>query len=149
MNTRSAVHLVLLATALGVGSSRQAHACQCGTRPPVDIAFAQSEVVFAGVVTAIEPAPTYPEGFVQGFPVSSLVHFRVQKRWKGAAATELTLTAASTCAYSFQLGRAYLVFAGSHGLTGGVLEASKCLPNKPYAQAAAELAFLGPPTARK
>jgi hypothetical protein len=148
MSTRSATQLVLLVSALGVAFSRPAHACQCGTRPPVDIAFAQSEVVFAGVVTAIEPAPTYPEGFVQGFPVSSLVHFRVQKRWKGAAATELTLTAASTCAYSFQLGRAYLVFAGSHG-PAGVLEASKCLPNKPYAQAAAELAFLGPPTARR
>ena len=51
-------------------------------------------------------------------------------------------------AISFQLGRAYLVFASTDRVSGAGVEASKCLPNKPYAKAASELALIGPPIAK-
>ena len=87
---------------------------------------------------------------MQGFPVVSRVRLKVQKQWKGTATPELTLTQASTCAFSFQLGRAYLVFARAlGGPFPDAIEASKCLPNKLYARAASELALLGAPTSRK
>jgi hypothetical protein len=147
MNKRSALYVLFLTAFAGVGLTRQAHACQCGAKPPADVAVGQSDVVIAGVVTAVDQAAPNPAA--GALPPVSRVRIKVQKRWKGAAVSELTLTQASTCAYSFQLGRAYLVFAGSHGSPNGNVEASKCLPNKPYAQAAPELALLGAPSSNK
>jgi len=147
MNTRPALSVLLLIAVSGVGLARQAQACQCGTKPPVDVALGQSDVVVAGVVTAVDQEASNPAA--GALPPVSRVRIKIQKRWKGAAVSELTLTQASTCAYSFHLGRAYLVFAGSHGSPNGNVEASKCLPNKPYARAAPELALLGAPISNK
>ena len=144
----SATHSLFIAAILTLGLARQGRACQCGTRPPADVALAQSEFVVAGVVTTIEPLPSGPDATAHAFPDVFRVRIRVQKRWKGAATSELTLAQASTCAFSFQLGRAYLVFASTDRVSGAGVEASKCLPNKPYAKAASELALIGPPIAK-
>jgi hypothetical protein len=148
MKKHSALHLVLLIAALDVGLSPQARACQCGTRPPVDVALARSEVVVAGVVTEVKTVR------VKLFPQSSYAQFaevpratlKVQKQWKGVPEHTVVLFAPGNCAYLFEAGRSYLVFAGrSDALATSALEASICLPTKPFRQAGPELALLGPP----
>jgi hypothetical protein len=128
--------------------SERAPACQCGQKPSTEEALAQAQVVVAGVVTAIKQVPVTYTG-VAGPHSDTLRRFtvKVQKRWKGSAESELYVFEVSNCAYQFTVGHAYLVFASPAFGTAAPLEATICLPNKPYGKASPELAVLGPPAA--
>jgi hypothetical protein len=65
-----------------------AHACQCGTKPRADVALAQSQVVVAGVVTAVENVRVtlFPDSSSPLPAVVPRATLKVQKRWKGPAA---------------------------------------------------------------
>ena len=121
-------------------------ACQCGV-PPLNVAVERSEYVFLGVVTAIDEvsvtmAPDASHTYSGRVP---RVSFRVGRRWKGAPTQSLSVIANSNCAYRFELGRSYLVFAEPALFAKGQLEATRCLPNAPRINSADNIRLLGPP----
>jgi hypothetical protein len=111
---RALIHACVLFAGFCAISEGRTSACECGAKPSVAESFAQSSHVFLGVVTTLEPVPSPASsnpGFAERYP-SQRVTFRVGQRWKGAAQQQLVLHSLSDCSFPFQLGQAYLVFAG-------------------------------------
>jgi hypothetical protein len=108
------------------------YACSCMVSPDPQTAMAESAAVFAGRVVEVVP----------GDPVRYT--FEVTRLWKGVASATVQLFSAqssASCGYEFAQGQEYLVFAnlGERGL-----ETSLCSRTAPLADAAADLAALGP-----
>jgi len=136
--------------ALVVGLSlllcKPALSCQCGTIPPPAEALARAEHVFLGLVEAIDEAPvTLKADDTHSWSGSvPRITFRVGQRWKGAPGQRVFIHSITNCAYKFELGRSYLVFAERSFLTEA-LEATRCLPTAPRSYAAESIRSLGPP----
>ena len=136
----------VLFAGLGAISEDRASACECGAKPSVAESFKHSSHVFLGVVASLEPVPSPASsdpGFAERYP-SQRVIFRVGQRWKGAAKQQLVLHSFSDCSFPFQLGQAYLVFAGPSFTGGTNLEATVCTPTALRSRAAASIKELGP-----
>src|SRR5450755_4722862 len=88
-------------------------ACQCGALPSVERALLFADHVFVGTVTAIEEVQlVVNEGTSQATIRVSRTTLRVGRRWQGNRARTITVYGLSNCAYPFERGRSYLVFAG-------------------------------------
>lgn len=79
-----------------------------------------------------------------------LIKFQVEQIWKGALSDEITVATenvTNSCAYPFEEGKSYLIFAVSSDrdilMTGG------CLPNREVSRATEELKILGKGTKPK
>ena len=136
----------LLAVVAGVFLAQSAQSCQCGA-VPVPAAVSRAQYVFLGLVTAIDDVPiTIKADDTHTYTGRApRVTFRVGQRWKGAPTPSLSVVSSSDCAYTFQLGRSYLVFAEPDWFGGTFLIAPKCLPNAPRAMATESIRLLGPP----
>lgn len=134
-----------------------AHACSCAGVPTVEGQFAGSDAVFSGEMVrgGIEdPAPE--DGTMVGG-----IEFRVDETWKGVSGGSAVVYGqdtiyygeleegetyvASSCAYPFEKGERYLVYASRYE-DGFRVEG--CGRTTPLANAGEDLRALGPPTAR-
>ena len=123
---------------------RVALACQCGARRSVAEAVAEASDVVAGMVVRADQAKVHftLSGSIKSAVVDRVV-LRVQKRWKGTSARELQIYSLSNCAFGFQQGMSYLVYASGRP-SGGYLEASRCSRTQRCRTAREDLGELGP-----
>ena len=119
-------------------------ACRCVVDPDqtleqkINAHLKNAKAVFSGEVREI-----YPSFFGQNIPRKDiLVKIRVDESWKEILPEEINIvTDSSSCGYSFEKGKSYLVFANSSDEYG--LTTAKCLPNKELENATEELKILG------
>jgi hypothetical protein len=72
-----------------------------------------------------------------------LVKFQVKQFWKGELTEEITVATENernSCAYPFEKGKSYLIFADTYN---GKLYTGGCLPDREISRAAEELKILG------
>lgn len=128
MRIASIVSLVLF-----VSSATVTEACRCRQPPPPKTALKQSAAVFAGEVTAIEPA---------GRQLS--VTFKITTTWKGTKGKTITVktnASSAACGCSFKKGTKYLVYCPKS--KARTLSTNLCTRTKAYAAAKADLKALG------
>lgn len=122
-----------------------AWSCSCAEGIPPCQAYWQATAVFAGTVTQVSSLPYERTTGEQIVPSSqTLVHFTVQKAYKGVSAQELEVTTgrgSSDCGYPFRRGEQYLVYAMPDAQTK-TLATSICTLTKPWAEAEPDLAYL-------
>jgi len=112
----------LIGTKLGLG-------CTCGGPAPVCSVYWSTPILFLGHVVGIDHIYDNPpeertangKTFTIVGPGQNVVHFEVSKSYKGDVAHEVVVHTAdqgSACAYSFETGHDYLVyaFAGKDGI---------------------------------
>jgi hypothetical protein len=150
----SAVVLVLLAATSGF-------ACTCGdTRPTVAEARDNALMVFSGSVVDDEyrAGATFPDGKPAGAEL--VARFKIDRWWKGERLPEIFLfteqflaadhsISVSDCAYRFEVGGRYLVYAG---FFLGRLRAIYCSRTSEITKALDDLKVLGsgrPPMRRR
>jgi hypothetical protein len=143
---------ILLALALILLSAEAVSACVCARTPSVIEARHNALAVFSGRVIADEyvEGALYPDGRPAGAELT--VRFQVERWWKGSFAPEVVLftgeyraddlssISESTCAYQFQVGRRYLVYAD---FFFGRLRAAYCSRTDNLEQAGEDLRILG------
>jgi hypothetical protein len=146
--------LVMLAAA-------SSFACMCGdTRQTVAEARDNALMVFSGAVSDDEyrDGATFPDGRPAGAEL--VARFKIDRWWKGPAIPEVFLfteqyqapdhsISVSTCAYEFEVGKRYLVYAGYFL---GRLRASYCSRTSVIENATEDLKVLGkgkPPIRRR
>ena len=96
-----------------------AFACRCGSKPPIVDAVAQNDVVFLGRLTRLEFVRRSESELAAKRDASIEVvvcEFSEVEAFKGAAdekkrITIVTSTTGAACAYPFQIGMWYLVYA--------------------------------------
>jgi len=101
---RRAALLIGALAALGPAASRL-QACTCIDIPSLEENLASAAVVFAGRVTAIQPA---------GDGLNVIVTLAPLMRWKGGVSATVTVVTGENgglCGVAFETGREYLVFA--------------------------------------
>ncbi|MDQ3711706.1 MAG: hypothetical protein M3388_05755 [Acidobacteriota bacterium] len=108
----------------------------------------------ATIPQKIEQAQSVFAGRVVG-RTATQIRFKVQKTWKGALYSEISLYAGNkvitSCDVSFKNGEIYLVYASTSS-PGNKLETNQCSGTKELASAADDLKILGkgkPPPRRK
>lgn len=127
--------IIIFATLLviPVTVDTRAFACSCAGPRPASEVYQNSDAVFVGKAIDIQS-----EGFL------STVRFTVEMAWKGVSDDNIILKTASSgaaCGYGFEEGRDYLVYA--YGSPES-LETGLCGRTQPFAEAYADLAYLGP-----
>jgi hypothetical protein len=142
-------HLVALLAALAVlfALPQTCFACSCLAPPPPTEAAADAAAVFQGEVVRVE----------QGRGTTGAEHrrvtLRVSKVWKGTVAADtLVYTAndSAACGIAFQQGTEYIIYArmsdGANfsGTPANSLATGLCDRTRPVAEAADDLAALGP-----
>jgi len=140
----SAVVLLILA-------ATSSFACMCGDTPTVGDARNNALMVFSGTLVDTE----YRDGafFADGKPAGAelVAHFEVDRWWKGSPLPEIFLfteqyqavdhsISVSDCAFRFDVGKRYLVYAG---FFFGRLRAIYCSRTAEIAKAAEDLKLLG------
>jgi hypothetical protein len=169
MKTRVALAAILaLIFCLQPGVTRPAFACTCGIPKLPRDALASADAVFSGKVISVSPLPTNtpsPYGLPNRSAPWYKVTFSVISVWKGVSRPEMTIQSGDGwfhCSYDFNPGDTYLVYAhegeprsevfsiGSFRLElpagGQQLDTGICTRTAPLAQAALDLAQLGPGT---
>ncbi len=139
---RQSVAAPLLALLVSFPSGSVAHACSCAPNEPPTAALDRAGAVFAGRVAVLEqPGGTLID--VMSMEPMTL-RFDVDRTWKGPVSRSLTVKTApngAVCGYAFQTSEEYLVYALA---TEADLWVSLCSRTIPLAQAAEDLAALGP-----
>ena len=134
-------------------------ACMCGDTPTVTDARDSALMVFSGKVVDAEyrDGAYFPNGKSAGSELTA--HFRVDRWWKGEPLPDIFLfteqyqaadysISVSTCAYQFEVGKRYLVYAG---FFLGRLRAIYCSRTSVIEKATEDLEVLGkgrPPVIR-
>jgi hypothetical protein len=75
--------------------------------------FREARAIFIGRAAKIIAKPRVPEGYASG-EIDYTVRFEIERRWKGARGSEVTILVHSpvTCSkFNFQEGQRYLVYA--------------------------------------
>jgi len=133
--------VVVLTFPVWLAHSSSGLACTCDPPPPPAVALERADVVFSGIVFAIEER----QDSTWGGPIT-YVTFRVTQAWKGVDGTEQTIITAGMCGYqSFVQGTDYLVYADTdlvpaHAL--GFPFTGLCDRTKPLSAAQEEIAEL-------
>ncbi len=113
------------------------HACTCMQQPEAQAAMTEAVAVFSGVVESVAQ-----EG------ADSIVSLQVSGAWKGAESSSMAIRTVSdpeACGFDFKVGGAYLVYAyPGTPAQGGALATTSCTRTCPMAEAAGDLAELGP-----
>lgn len=112
-----------------VGCAAQvAVACQCGSVPRVAPSLAASDAAFVGQVVELWPASRTVAG---RRVLGQRLTIRVARRLKGAGgAAEVVFDPGGSCAYAFERGASYLIFAFA-GEDGGGLVTRPCVATQP------------------
>lgn len=144
MRQLSLLSLLLIAFVLGIiwASPERAAACSCAYPADAVTELKNADAVFSGTVTAVT-RPWIVRSSLQ--PVHATI--AVDRFWKGSgrpAVTVATANATASCGFPFESGKQYLVFARGDS---GTLTATICSRSKLLADAADDLAALGPGTA--
>ncbi len=129
--------LLLLLTAASIAPDC-AYACTCLPPGPPAQELAGSSAVFAGKVTSFSAPST--EGTSTDARTAT---FEVSQMWKGARQGTIVATTprdSAGCGFEFEVGREYLVYAGT---TDGKLSVSLCSRTQQLSDAAADLQALG------
>jgi hypothetical protein len=113
-----------LLLALCAADVTPAAACSCVGNHSLLSVLASAEAVFAGTVTKMD---------------SPLVTVAVSQRWKGPSNATLTVSNPPVCAYPFEVGKDYLIFAVEDD---GLLQVSICQGIRPLAEASAAIVQL-------
>ena len=115
--------------------------CECDEQRTVEEEFTVAAVVFVGTVDKLDVPHWDPE---MGFPRSNDIRFKVSRTFKGTTSTKATVSVQplSACAYTFILGKEYLVYAFSHPLSPSVLTTSACSRTAPAEDADDDLEML-------
>lgn len=127
-----AAAMVALAATFFFHPLKPAYACSCMMAPPPQEALGQSQTVFAGTVSGVQPGKD-----------GVLVTFDVDQFWKGPDGPQLTLhtpASSASCGYEFVPGEEYLVYGFAQD---GQLSTGLCTRTAPLANAADDLAALG------
>lgn len=126
-------------------------ACMCGGTPSVAEARRNALAVFSGKVIAAgyQKGAVHPDGKPAGEELT--VRFQVERWWKGNLAREVVLfteqyrapdfsISVSTCAYQFEVGKRYIVYAN---FFFGRLRAAYCSRTAEIERAGEDLKVLG------
>lgn len=137
-------YLVLLL--LSVVSWKSAAACQCGEIPRPEVALANCDAVFDGILLRRTPVLVRTilggEKFLMVFEENE---FLMLQAWRSAGTrTMVLLQGVTNCSSHFTLQRRYLVFAQSGRELPGRFSSSICLPTQSIENATRALARLGP-----
>lgn len=127
-----ALACVAFAAAALVQPPTSAYACSCMVPPPPAEALGQSDSVFSGTVSAVQPG----NGGV-------LVTFDVARIWKGPQDAQLTLATpadSASCGVEFAAGTEYLVYGRAED---GQLTTNLCSRTAPLANAGDDITALG------
>jgi hypothetical protein len=131
--------VLVLVAALALAPAEDARACSCvSSGPPCQEAWSV-DAVFSGTVHSIQVGQTTdPRGVAE----TAVVRFTVDEPFINVAgrSVDVTVTPMSTCAYRFQTGRKYLIYARK--LESGVLSTSICSRTRPIEEAAEDLRYL-------
>jgi hypothetical protein len=129
------------------GAQWATQACSCAAPPDPAGARNEASAVFAGRVIGLELIPHFSEDPTVSFAIEDLlVRVAVSAVWKGNLETTTSVYTAFTCCvcgYPFEIGETYLIYAD---VTGDHLHTSVCTRTAKLADAAEDLAFLGPGT---
>ncbi len=144
---------ILLAFIMLVLRTEPALACICSGKPRVAEALRHASAVFLGKVVSSEyqKGAKYPDGRDAGEELT--MRFRVERWWRGGLTPEVVLfteqylapnftISVSTCAYQFEVGKRYIVYAG-HPFSDGKLRAVSCSRTSEVEKAGEELRALG------
>lgn len=118
-----------------------AQACSCMQLPPPLEALAQSDAVFAGLVTDVR---VENQGSLFGTGEPARITFEVQYSWKGSSISPLVMNTphdGAACGFRFEEGHTYLVYARQDQ---GQLTTSLCTRTNLLSNAAPDVAALGP-----
>lgn len=152
-----AVALVANSLLLGGTQAGEAFACSCAGEESTEEAFQRADAVFSGEMVrgGIEDPDPEDDTMIGG------IQFRVLDAWKGVPGESVVLygqeaayygkleegemVVASSCAYTFEEGESYLVYASRQedGLQTGL-----CDRTMPLTEAERDLDVLGPPADR-
>lgn len=128
------IRYMVCTVVLLLAGGAQVLACSCPVFTP-EQNFNISEAVFAG--TVLHVAPDSSGKF-------SLVSFDVDTVWKGNLTSEMLIgTERGSCHYSFEEGKAYLVYAMIWSRTPGLLLTDICMRTEELSEAGEDLAWLG------
>jgi len=120
--------------ALALVADRDASACICFPPPPPRQELDRSYGVFEGTITAVVPGVDY-----------DFAKVKVMRRWKAPDAAEIVVaTGRTTCGHQFKVGQVWLFYTRSDC---GLHASSSCTRTRLAANAAQDLAELGPPLA--
>ncbi|MCU6793924.1 hypothetical protein OB236_17615 [Paenibacillus sp. WQ 127069] len=131
--------LFVFATFIAVPQPSQA--CSCAKKPSVQEELQRKTAIFAGKVVKLSEPHT---GFFSSSADPVTVTFAVSNVWKGEVRAELNVNtpiSGSSCGYSFEMNREYLVYASSDGT--GKQTTMLCDGTKPLSGSADDLAVLG------
>jgi hypothetical protein len=132
--------LVLIAIT-SFGMPKRAYACLCSQGYPVAASKSNADAIFMG--TAVRVA----EGAATVGPTREKFKeftFEVTTIWKGAAQPEINVRVySSDCAYHFESGKTYLVYAQQLPSPDAALVTTNCARNRELASAGEDLAVLG------
>lgn len=131
--------LFVFATFIAVPQSSQA--CSCAQKPSVAEELERKTAIFAGKVVKISGPHL---GFFSSTADPVTVTFAVSAVWKGEAQAELNVNTPisdSSCGFSFEMSREYLVYASSTG--SGKYTTMLCDGTKLLSGAAEDLTVLG------
>lgn len=138
--------LTLIFVALFVFPQMKALACTCvqigneTLEQEIKAQLKNDKAVFVGKVIEINDRSE------QG---NRLVKFQVEQFWKGGLSEEITIASdksRSSCAYPFEKGKSYLIFAVTYNNN---LFTGLCMSNREISKAAEELKILGKGTKPK
>lgn len=126
--------LCLLTSLLLFNTARVA-ACVCVSGTPFITSVTAADTILTGKVIAQEASGTPDQGvYATPFVIE------VTKVWKGANQPTVTVaTSNSDCAYNFEVGKEYLIFAEA---LDGQLRADSCSRSQPLATAERDIALL-------
>ena len=134
LTIRVLLPLCLLTTLLFFDTARVA-ACTCAGGMPFINSVTGADAILTGKVIAQGEGGTPDQG-IYAIPFD----IEVTKVWKGVNLPAVTIaTSNSTCAYSFEIGKEYLIFAEA---LDGQLRADSCSRSQPLATAERDIALL-------
>ena len=138
--SRLFILLFVLGAAIVAAQPNCVFACSC--RPPGTPTeeLGQADAVFLATVVDVN----VPSGPITGSGDSTTVTLDVATVWKGQITRTLVLTtpgSSASCGVSFEQGKAYVVYGR---LSEGSLTTNLCSRTRPIADAAEDLAALGP-----
>ena len=122
---------LLLAAPLAAQSFQPLASCQCPT-VPVDEAYRRADLVFSGTPLTSDTVPNDAEdGEYRKNSIDYVkTKFRVERTWKGPGGGEAdiaTFYIRDQCAYRFNKGMHYIIFAH---LAGGMMVTDRCTPTR-------------------
>lgn len=116
------------------------YACQCRERQPPCAQYWEADAVFIGSVTEITPelVPYFDDRFLE----YEMVKFDVERSFRGVDGGKAELAVwRSSCAYSFEAGKQYLVYAYRNSKTN-TLDTSYCSRTRELSDAVEDLRYI-------